>query len=82
MSKYKFIKNIWITFHYNNSFHIGRTVIKNNIESVVCISENGKAKVITYNQVRQPKSLKILKTKDYATPTNSKNDIHFNLMSN
>lgn len=82
MPKYKFFENVWITFYYNNSYYIGRTLKHNNIESVVCISEHGRVRTILYDQITLPKKLKVLKDNRHTDIKTINNNIYFDLNAN
>ncbi len=82
MTRFKFMLDVWITFYFEKKFHIGRTIIENDIETVACVSESGDIKMIRFSQICNPKQLKLLKdmsVSDYKVDTR---DIDFDTNSN
>ncbi len=82
MKKYKFIPNIWLTFYLESEFCVGRTIIDNDIEIVVYVSENGVAKIIPYSKISNQKQLKLLKDIKFTDSNSEKRDIDFDINTN
>lgn len=84
MSKYKFTPNIWITFYHENNFHVGRTLVENNLQVVACVSEKGETKIIPYSNISNQKQLKLLKDMAFSgfKPEASKSSLDFNTENN
>ena len=82
MNKYKFLPNIWITFHYGGDFHIGRTIIEAGVEMIACVSEAGGLKLMPYALASHVKHLKFLKDLSFSKYTPSKGDGDFEVNRN
>lgn len=85
MNKYKFSRDIWITFEFENEFYVGKTALFKGIELVACVSEKSVISYIHYSLISNPKRLKLIKDMKFhkLNPTDKKNtDLDFNANSN
>jgi hypothetical protein len=82
MTKYKYKENIWITFEYNSSFYVGRTIMTEGIQTVACVSNEGYLSILSYDKVKNAKQLKILKGVEFKDYTNKNRDFDFDTSSN
>ncbi len=77
MNKNNFTPDIWLSFYFNEVFHIGRTILEDNIPMVSCVSEIGEIKIIPYSKTENRKQLKLLKDMPISKPKTTKRDIDF-----
>lgn len=79
MNKYKFAEHTWLTFEYNSIFHVGRTILINEVEQIASVAENGQISHIPYGAISNPKKLRILKSAQLVDCNTDKKRVGLNL---